>query len=166
MKSLLFASLLFTAPAFAATNATIKTCSTTIVSPDGDKSIPTVFEIIEADGVLRSKYTQTIDGQSVSREDVAEISELTIRAGLSVETNPDGLNLAESLIVHAMTLSAVPEMKGTQTAGIDLESARSAKVYVIGKPTHMGLGAIVEAKDQDGKTLGSFLGGFLVSPCK
>lgn len=166
MRALLFLSLAFATPAFASSPSTIKTCTTTISSPDGTLLIPTVIEFIETDGVVKSKFTQIVNNQPVTRNDAAEVSELTIRPGLKAEMDPEGLNTAELLIVHAMTMGADPIMKGSQNAGIDLAAARSAKVFLIGKPTHMGLSAVIEAKDQDGKNLGSYLGGFLVSPCK
>lgn len=167
MKNLILCSLLLVLaiPAFAAPN-TIKTCATTIVSPDGTQSIPTVFDIIERDGALVSASTQTLNDQPVTREESAAIEEHSVRPGLSPESNVADLNTAETLIVHAMTLGTIPGLKDTQIAGVDLQAIRSAKIYLMGKATHMGLSAIVEAKDQDGKVLGSFMGGFLVSPCR
>ena len=63
-------------------------------------------------------------------------------------------------------LSEDPEFKGVYKTGIDLKKVRSAKVYTIGDADEMVSTAIVETKDANGKLLGSFVGGFLVFPCK
>jgi hypothetical protein len=65
-----------------------------------------------------------------------------------------------------MTLENDLDFEGQFTTGINLKKVDSAWVFTIGEVTNMGGTSIVEARDAKGKTLGSFLGGFLVSPCK
>ncbi|MGZ3770991.1 MAG: hypothetical protein ACXVCP_15500 [Bdellovibrio sp.] len=149
----------------------IKTCSTVLVMPGNPDEIETKIEIFKKGDSFTATVTQKIEGQQESYEDVAEVAEHQIQEGLKKDNdesgqNIDGLNLGESLIVQAMTLTQDPSMEGKFNAGFDLKKVSSAKVYTVGKPTHMGLTAIVEAKDKSGKALGSFFGGFVVTPCK
>jgi hypothetical protein len=160
-------SLALCLPALASENGVIKTCSTVLSMPGDSLQVDTKIEIYSELGSLSSTVTQTSQGQTTSYGDEAQIEEHNVKAGLTADLNQvDNLNLAEKLIVHALVLTEEPEMKGVMSAGFDLRKVRSAKVYTVGKPTHMGLTAIVEAKDEAGKDLGSFFGGFLVSPCK
>ena len=60
----------------------------------------------------------------------------------------------------------MPELASFMNSGIELEKVRSARTFTFGDSTNMGSTTVVEALDQDGQLLGSFLGGFLVAPCK
>jgi len=154
-------------PALAADTSLLKTCSTILSAPGSEKPVPTVVEVFAEGAGFVAKVTQTTDGQTTSYRDSAEVSSNKVRAGLSADSlNASDLNLAESLIVHAMMLTEDPLFQGIYDAGINLKAVRAAKVYLIGKPSDMGSTAIVEAKDELGKALGSFLGGFLVSACR
>lgn len=155
------------ASAQAALVSPIKTCSTILSAPDSWKSVPTNVEIFSNGNSFVAKVTQTTDGQTNSYNDIAEISWNKVRAGLNANSiNKGDLNLAESLVAHAMMLTEDPVFRGAFNAGLDLKVVRSAKVYQIGKASNMGITAIVETKDELGKDLGSFFGGFLVSACK
>jgi hypothetical protein len=158
MKTLTLIALAFSLNSFA---TSIKTCNTVLQMPE-ETPIPSKFEINELNGKLSATITQKIDGQTVSYEDSASFGEFAVREGLSEESDPDsGLNPAELLIVHAMSVESL----GLKS-GIILSKVRAARVYTIGEVTNMGGTAIVEARDGKGKLLGSYLGGFLVSPCK
>lgn len=145
--------------------ATLKTCKTTLSMPDSP-SVASVFEIFEISGGVKAKVTQTVDGQKTSYEDSASIAGYPVRSGLNASVGPEGLNPAELLVVHAMMLESDPELGGKISSGVRLSKVRAATVYTIGEATNMGSTAIVEARDATGKALGSYLGGFLVSPCK
>lgn len=138
----------------------IKTCSTVLQIPEED-AIPSKFEIFESNGSLTAAVTQKIEGETVSYSEKASVSDHAVQAGLSAETESETLNPAEALVVHAMVLEGLG-MK----SGVNLSKVRGARVFTIGEFSNMGGTAIVEARDIKGKTLGSYLGGFLVSPCK
>jgi hypothetical protein len=147
----------------------VKSCSTVLTMPEETKKVETQIDIYKINSSLTATVTQKSDGQSGSYDDDVQVEELQVQAGLTpddINEKIDDLNLAERLIVHALSLTEDPVFKNTFNAGLELRKVRSAKIYTIGKPTSMGLTAIVEAKDESGKNLGSFLGGFLVSGCK
>lgn len=150
-----------------ANDRVIKECSVTNMQLNGDKIVSTNIQIIYnyKTGVY-AKIQQGLDGNFGEYSDTALISAESVRENLSRHTEPVGLNHAEGLIVHAMRLSEDPMFNGEYSAGLDLSKVRSAKMYTVGEMTNMGSTTIVEAKDADDKVLGSFLGGFLVSPCK
>ena len=89
---------------------------------------------------------------------VMEYSEHSVRPGLTPEHGRSRLNLAEAVIVDSMKLTS-PE----QYAGLDLTQIRSAKVYLIGDHSQI---AIVEASDEKGNLLGSFVTGPFIQPCQ
>jgi hypothetical protein len=157
MKTALILATLFSSSLFA---GTIKTCSTTLEMPEMP-AIPSKFEIIEEGGTLKAKVTQKVEGETSSYDDTATLAEYSVREGLTEESNPEELNAGENLVVHAMTLEGMG-----MSSGVSLKKVRYAKVYTIGEVTNMGGTAIVEARDSKNKLLGSYLGGFLVSPCK
>ncbi len=163
MKTMMTAILL--SLSFAAVSAPVKTCNTTLSMP-GETPVPTKMEIFDVGGTLKATVTQTVDGQTNSYDDKATIGDYPVREGLTEETDVEDLNPAESLVVHAMTLENDPVFEGKIRSGVALKKVRAAKVYTVGETTNMGGTAIVEARDSRGKALGSYLGGFLVSPCK
>lgn len=161
--------LLTSLSTFAADQNPVKTCVTTLTMPGSPLLIETQIDVFKNADIFTATVTQksSENGQTSSYEDTAEVVEEKVQAGLSADLeDTDNLNLAEKLIVHALVLTEDPIMENAYSAGFDLRKVRSAKVFTIGKPTNMGLTAIVEAKDESGKDLGSFFGGFLVSPCK
>lgn len=145
---------------FSSFAGTIKTCKTVLSMPEAP-SIPSKFEVVDTNGVLKAVVTQTVEGETSSYEDTASVAEFTVREGLTSESDPELLNSGENLVVHAMTLQEMG-MK----SGVALHKIRSATVYTIGEVTNMGGTAIVEGRDSKNRPLGSYLGGFLVSPCK
>ena len=168
MKSSLLIAALFVlagtkAHAIAPNMALVKSCET-VISFEG-KTGQLVFEIYSNGKISSSRF---FDKRSLTevREDSASIYEETVRPGLeSVKIEDDtaleSLNKAETLVVHAMSVKELG-----MTAGLDLSSIRYAKVYVVGTPTSYGSSSIIEAKDANGKLLGTFLGGFFVAPCQ
>lgn len=167
MKTLAISALILSSSIAFAKEDTVKQCSVTLPNISSPSQIVDMdLTIISNQNQLSAIIKQTINGESMTANEVVTYKEEKVRAGLTVDTNVDGLNMAESLVVHAMILSTDPVFTGTFSAGIDLSQVRSAKLYTVGASGDMGNTTIVEAYDQAGKVLGSFLGGFLVSPCK
>lgn len=167
-NTILFCSMLLlaTISAQASTKTLVKSCTAILSMPGENKATETQINVFQNSKKLSSTITQKIDGTAHSRDDVASLTEEQVQAGLIGNLDDiDNLNLAERLIVHAMTLTEDPIYEGIFKVNFNLKQVRSAKVYIIGEPTHMGLSAIVEAKDASGKVLGSFLGGFFVNAC-
>ena len=136
------------------------------------------FEVRKIGNTYKGTMITEVAGQTTSMEDAVSIEDYKIRAGLTPEMIEDEevgskLNFGEGLIVHAMALTGdidmgeedAPEMNPF-SAGLDLTKVRSVRVYkAVGEEGDIGAAAIIEAKDQSGKDLGSFMGGFLVLPC-
>ena len=166
--SVVFALITFiTMNAFAADKTLVKSCSSDIGLP-GEASVPTVVEIYKTGTKFVGITKQQTNQGPVTNSDEATITEHSIRAGLEadIENFPEDLNMGEMLVTHALALTTDPIFEGQISAGLDLTKVRSAKVYLIGEMTKFGGMAIVEASDESGSALGSFLGGFIVSPCK
>lgn len=161
-KLILTLAITLTTSAFA--SEIIKTCKTTVLVPE-EGTFATQIDVIKDGSKYSAKVTQDA-GTYV--ENKVSISEHKVRKGLDLSTDPDSSNLnqAESIVLHAMTLEEDPVFEGAFSSGIDLKKVRSAKVFVIGETGNMGMSAIVEAKDESGKIIGSFLGGFLLSACQ
>lgn len=175
MKSTLLSVAVFFASTGAlaqaqAQNAVVKECSVTMKQLESDKTVDMTMQVTaKGNNSFSALITQTVDGVTgFFYNNVVEVSEENVRADLSAQSDVYELDLnqAERLIVHAMLLSEEPVFQGAFSTGIDLKKVRSAKMYTIGQKTNMGSATIVEARDVDNQVLGSFLGGFLVSPCK
>lgn len=148
----------------------IKTCETTISLPGETKSIQSKIEVFQKSGKeFYARVTNIHDGNTESFEQKATVTEEKVCEGLTgvMDESIKDLNLAEQLVSHAMSLENDEIFQGALKSGIDLKKVRSAKVFnFTGSEDNIGLSAIVEAKDKNGKTLGSFFGGMLISPCK
>lgn len=167
MKQIFLIALIAVSSSAFAQDVVVKECSVTMKVLDSNETVDMTLKVIAKDDQsLEASVTEITDGTPSTYTDVASVSEESVRAGLSSQSDLEGLNQAEGLIVHAMSISEDPVLQTIFSAGIDLTQVRSAKVYLIGEATNMGATAIVEAKDANNKVLGSFLGGFLVSPCK
>lgn len=162
LKSLIvFLAMGFPFIAFASEREkTLKTCETTIHFPD--KDLRFVIKIVEVEGEQRSVIQQYEGAQSeTTAGDVNIVEDLNVRPGLSAgKWVPSDYNSAEGEISSAMFIVKNPKVP--MSAGLDLEKVRSAKIYDI----IPGFFSIVEAKDEGGKTMGTFLNGVYVSPCK
>ncbi len=161
-----FLILLLALCSFSASAIVIKSCDTVLKSIDHGKDVPTLMEVIETNGTLSAKVTQKAGNENRSYVDTVIIEQDKVRAGLTPDSEIEGANQAELLVIHAMTMESDPIFRGKFKSGINLKKVRSAKVFTIGEVSNMGSTSIVEARDAQGKLLGSFLGGFLVSPCK
>lgn len=168
MKSL-FAIILMCASiaGFASQESIVKTCSTELSMPDM-QPVSTKIEIAKnADGEFSAITTQTVDGFSMPRTENAQVFlDQEVRQNVLSASDNSDLNLAEKLISHAMLLENDPVFEGSFSTGLDLTKIRSASVFLVGEISNMGGIAIVESKDENGKNIGSFLGGFLISPCQ
>ncbi len=167
MKNLICAAMVvfFAASAFAQ-DVVLKECRVQLKDPESSDTLDMTMKVIEkSDKSLRSLITQTRDGLAHSYEDVAEVSESSVRSNLSSKSNTDNLNEAEMLVVHAMMFEEEPSLQGAFRSGIDLKQVRSAKLFTIGERAELGSATVVEARDENNQVLGSFLDGFLVSPC-
>jgi hypothetical protein len=166
-------SVLLSVQAFGATALPVKTCSSDLKKMDGSGEIvPTTMSVYKDHGGIHARVTQTVNGKTASYEDTAEISFHLITHPIDHDLNDVSdeylaqLNLGERLLVHAYTLVNDPAMNGFFSAGLDLKAVRSVRVFQVGAATAYGMSAIIEASDKNGKVLGSFIGGFVVSPCK
>lgn len=167
MKKMILTTIMVLSSTAFAQDVVLKECSVTMKQPESEKTVDMTMKVIaKSDTSLTAVISQTADGVSGSYNDVVEVLEESVRANLADLSDVDDLNQAERLIVHAMLLSDNPVFQGAFSAGIDLKKVRSARMYTIGKKTNMGSSTIVEARDVNNQILGSFLGGFLVSPCK
>lgn len=138
----------------------IKTCDTILKTDDSEVAMK--IEIFRRENKLTANITQ--EGGTLT--ETVDMLDNTVRAGITIDSELEKLNPVERIIAHAMILTEDPILEGTQDAGLDLKLVRSAKVYMIGATDGMGVFAIVDARNKAGKALGSFVGGFLVSPCK
>lgn len=158
-------AIAFLATTSMAQSKVIKSCSTNVPSLEqGQASVPLILEIVPNGDSLIARVTQN----GFTYEDDAEVKVENVRANILInldDIDKSDLNYAEKLITHAMTLTKDPELSGKLSAGFDLSKVRSAKYYTVGKKTKFGSSTIIEARDENGALLGSFLGGFLVSPC-
>ena len=154
---------------------TLMECKTTLPSvEDGVAPVDMKIEIVSGAGSVKARITEYIVGGSVAFEDTVVISEHFVRDNLISNTAVDGLrllelenlNFAERLLAHAFFLVEDPEFENIFQVGFDLNSVQAATVYTVGEPTNMGGVAIFVARDSLGRDLGSFLGGFTVSPCR
>lgn len=172
MKSsiLFFFLALSLATSAMARESIVKSCSTRMSIPGEDLTFQTDVTIFQSGPSLIAEVKQKNDGIENSFADQVTIEEHSVRENLNssilMSDEIDKINLAERVIVHAMALSEGAVFEESFSAGIDLKKVRSAKLFIIGEKTEMGLSVIVEAKDVRGHILGSFMGGFLVSPCK
>lgn len=143
----------------------VKTCKITMKVPGDDKAIPTTFRIVKEDSGLKGEFSQLINGQEqAGPSEEASIAEYSVRPNLSESSNE--MNQAEQLILGTSGILQDPTIGSAFSVGVDLKLIRKAKVYQIGQFTHMGGTAIIEAKNENGEILGSFVTGFLPFACQ
>ena len=159
----LISSTIFNSASFA--GEVVKTCSFKIKMPGDSRVLSTTYQIIKNGAELIAKTTQTENGATNELPvESASIAEFSVRAGLT-STAPN-MNEAERLIQGTEEYLNTPDFGNSFNVGLNLKSIRSAKVYQIGKFTHMGGSVIIEAKDKDGKKMGSFVTGFMPFACE
>ncbi|HWU44574.1 MAG TPA: hypothetical protein VN132_14080 [Bdellovibrio sp.] len=167
MKKMIFVAIMALASSSFAEDIVLKDCSVSVKIPDASPiQMDMILKVIKkSDNSLASTITQTLNGNIKIYDDVADISEGIVRENLTSKSDVNELNAAEELIVHSMTLEEEPSFQHAFLSGIDLKKVRSAKMYRLGK-AEIGSVTIIEARDADNQILGSFLGGFILSPCK
>lgn len=142
----------------------VKTCTVIMKVPGDKKSVPTTFVVTKDGSQINTKTSQSVDGITEALPDEpAQIAEYPVRRDLN--SGLKDLNQAEQLILSTDEFLHSPDIGSAFHVGIDLKSIRSAKVFVVGQFTHMGGTAIIEARDESGKNLGSFVTGFLPFEC-
>lgn len=166
MKSMILTGLIMLSSSAFAQDVVLKECTVSMQQFESGKIVDMTIKVISKGTSLSAVVTQTIDGISGSYSDVAEIQEQSVRANLTAQSNTNDLNQAEALIVHAMMLTEDPVFDGAFSAGLDLKQVRFAKMFTVGEKTNMGSSTILEARGASNQILGSFLGGFVVTPCK
>lgn len=165
MKILLFTCAFFVCLSHSFAGEVIKTCRSNITFDQ--ITIPTKVSIIKKGNSFYSKTVQIIERTPITlpSQEVRVLNQ-PVQAGLTGNLSYEEiekLNDAENLVSHAMWFS----QEFGDSTGVDLKKIRSAKVFkLIADRREIGSFSIIEAKDKNGKILGSFIGGFLVSPCK
>lgn len=155
----LIAGAIFSSTSFA--QNVVKTCKAELSIP-GEKAIPTLISIIQKDSGYIAITKQIIDGVTEETEEQSGIDTYTVRAGLSPDSQ--NMNLAELFISSAdMMVSKVGPILNFE---FDLKSIRYAKLYQVGEVTEVGGTVIIEATDENGKDLGTFVGGFIPFVCE
>lgn len=147
----------------------VKSCFVKLQPDLAKKPVHMNLMVIAVNDTISAIVSQRIEGQRVSNMASVEAEFSSIRPGMNAKSDAydETLNDGERLILHAMTTAAEPVLRATFQSGVDLARVRQTKVYYIDRnPKDMGSVAIVEAFDENGKALGSFLGGFLVAHCK
>lgn len=154
-------------PALAEEVQSLKTCTAYMVDLKNLQEVPTHIEVYKKGDANLAKISQTHDGKVSSYDEKAQITENNLREGLTSKSlDLEDINIAEGLVAQAMAIEEDPVFEGRFQSGLDLKSVKSARVFQIGEATNMGMVAILEAKDKDGKDLGSFIGGSVVAACK
>lgn len=151
----------------------IKSCTVTLNSMETGAPITQTIDIVRTEqGVFAG-------------DEAVVIQENPVRPGLRAlieasqqDEAPADFNMAERHVAFPMLVAKMmrndPEMTPEVMAqmmpyydtGIDLDLVRSAKTYALGEATNMGQVVLVEAKDEAGNVLGSFMGGFFAVGCK
>ncbi len=140
-------------------------CSVTLALP-GEPAQDMTFRAVTVDGTLKAFVDQKGKVSVYNIPSTLTMGFEQVRAGLNQSSLSLELNFAEKLIAHAMMLEAEPTLSTFMSSGIELEKVRSARTFTFGEATNMGSTTVVEALDENGTLLGSFLGGFIVTPCK
>jgi hypothetical protein len=165
MKNYILISFLTALTSLASAEEVVKTCDFVVKVPGQNQVGSTTYRIVQEGKVLSAKTTQTIDGKTSELPvETVLISEHSVRAHLTSKT--PNMNQAEQLIAGTIEFLEDPELGKSFNVGVALQSIRHAKVYQIGKFTHMGGSAIIEARDENEKYLGSFVTGFMPFSCK
>lgn len=146
----------------------VKSC---LIKTSLDKTQPpialklTVYSKGSSIGGLVSEWTNGVRKSRLAR---VEALQFKIRTDLVKVTNLEdkSLNPGELLLLQALYLTADPDLKGKLSTGVDIGKVRMINTYYFDRnPKDMGSAALIEAYDETGSYLGSFVGGFLVLPC-
>lgn len=148
----------------------ILSCKTKIAMPDSPTTEMDIRIFLNNKGDFAATYSTKQNGVTVKSEVVnVDAMKGSVREGLTGEDleSDDGSEV-ERFIVHALAITQDKELKDYFSAGFDLTKVRDATVYLIApRPEdNIGKAAVIQARDADGKVLGSFLGGLFVTPCQ
>ncbi len=145
-----------------ATAETVKVCDTTISFEGKVQQF-----VMKVNSNVNSQFSGEIQVTDIEviRYEKVEKATYQVREGLSsniLDTNRiDDLNKGEQFVVHAMAIEKL------MSSGIDLKAIHIIDIYkFIEENVNIGITAFAEASDIEGKIMGSFMGGFFVSPCK
>lgn len=182
MKNLIICSVaLFTISyaAFAEEKVLINSCAVNFkYLKNSSRQLEMKIETFKNGDSYSSTVTNKENGSSTFNDEITTVEEMNIRAGLNENSKADDLNDGEKIIVHAMHLTGDSgighlllldgdsDIKEHFNTGLDLTEVRYVKLLTVGKKSKFGSATIVEAKNEAGENLGSFLGGFLVRPCQ
>lgn len=163
--SISFISMVISSASSAMASKIVKTCSFVVKMPENNSAVPTTYQIIQDGNNLIAKTTQLVNGKPADLpiEDVL-MNDFSVRPGIT--TNTLNMNQAEQLIAGTDEFLKTPDVGAFFSVGVNLTLIRHARVYQIGKFTHMGGSAIIEARDENGKDLGSFVTGFMPFACE
>ena len=162
----LFLSLMIATSGHAA--SPVKECKISMKQLDGDKNVKMNIQIFaESNGTYQAKVTNQVEGEAeVENTDSVSFEQMAVvENGMKKDPYQDKMTKAESILAHAHMLETDPVFQGMFSSGVYLTEVRFVKLYTIGKETKFGSATVVEAYDSKGVLMGSFLGGFLVSPC-
>jgi hypothetical protein len=156
--------LLLTLPAMAQDQ--VKSCSSTLPKSPAYAGSEVTLKVVDIRGSLIMKMAQIRANGTLGHSQVpAKVISENVRPGITNDLeNNETLNMTETFIRHAYSLTQRPENKGFYSAGLDLKKIRSATVYHITRGTQVP--AIIEARDESDKDLGTFLITTMVTPCK
>jgi hypothetical protein len=166
VRTFLF-SLVFLATAAAAHAAPLKECAVEVRVPDR----PPLFLKFQVNANEDKRLTAHVSETAASGikqydEDVVARGGFPIRKNLDPTGKAEEMNPGERLVAHAMLVTTDQKTSTYMSTGVDLKAVRYVIIYLIGPPSDTDLTALIEAKDESGKVLGTYLGGNLVRPCK
>lgn len=114
-----------------------------------------------ADGTFSGKIEVLKDG-SVEFPHIQK-EYFLIRPDLMKSIDSEDLNFGELFILHTKKLEGLG-----MRSGIDLKRVRQIEIYFFEQTEEITLDStsFADAKDENGKTLGEFMSGFLLAPCR
>lgn len=176
MKNILFCAIYIFSSLVFAQDLVVKECTTVIKFFDPPATMVEKFRIIRSENSYLLEETKSMSGVTNVSQSRLSVKEESVRQSLNLTTNSEGLNLAESRIVHAMKIYKDSLFNDTNLFGFDFKKIRSAKIYIIGgelmtfiingEPNQDHSPLIVELHDSNNKILGSFYSGFQIEPCR
>lgn len=167
MKRLFLLTMLCLSFNAMAAKSTVKSCVSYVPNfeDDGRSKIAMNVNIYTQDGQLKGGVETTKSDIHVEN---ATVEEFSIRDNIltldSYSEEFSTVNNGEMLIAHAHAIET-SELGQVMKSGIALKKVKKVKVFLVGGTSKFGQLSVVEAYDKDGNDIGSFLGGFFVSPC-
>ncbi|MBC7740949.1 MAG: hypothetical protein H7061_02050 [Bdellovibrionaceae bacterium] len=149
---------------FASAQTVLKDCSFIIKATEDQAAVATTFKVVKNGEMMFAQMIQnSVQALSDEVADRVSISQELVRSNLTSKS--EKMNPAEKLIADTMeTIGSATDPK-IYDINIDLKAIRRAKVYQIGVEDELGSLAIVEAQDEAGRPMGSFLASFVPFMC-